>query len=462
MSSLDAIVIGAGISGMTAAYALHRAGQRVCVLEAGSEVGGLIRSVNDNGFFLEYGPQTFPGRATELLAICRDLGLDPLPANPLADKRYLYLKSALTPLPTRPEEAIFTPLLSWSGKWRVLQECLIPPIPVPSPLQVDDISIADFVRARLGSEVLERLVDPFISGIYAGDVEALSLPAVFPTLRQWEREKGSLLKGAFLTFREARNTGTPPNPDARRLFSFKGGMQRLPQTLKLALPRDTVRYNAAVQAIHSGKGGYHVEIADGGGTLSAPRMILAVPAYVAARLLHPFSPLAADALAAIPYVSLSVVHTAFLKSEIDHLLDGFGFLVPRRERLSLLGSVWISRLFPERAMDYYYLFTNYMGGAHRPDIADWDEERLVAEVSRELSAVFRTRNPLKAVFSRVVRHEKAIPQYTLGHRVRLQTVDWALAQHPGITLCGNYLHGIALNECVKSGLRAAGVDEEGT
>jgi oxygen-dependent protoporphyrinogen oxidase len=165
-------------------------------------------------------------------------------------------------------------------------------------------------------------------------------------------------------------------------------------------------------------------------------------------------------LAAIPYVGLNVVHTAFLKSEIDHPLDGFGFLVPRREQLSLLGSVWISRLFPERAMDYYHLFTSYLGGAHRSDIADWDEERLVAEVSRELSAVLRTRNPLKAVFSRVVRHEKAIPQYTVGHRTRLQTVDWALAQHPGLALCGNYLQGIALNECVKSGLRAAGVEEK--
>ncbi len=453
-SVFDSIVVGAGISGLSAAYALHKAGTGVCVLEAGPQTGGLIQTSHEEGFVVEHGPQTIPGRAEELLALCRELNVDLMASNTLASRRYLYLKSALTPLPTRFEEALLTPLLSWKGKWRALQELKTPLRAAPTPPKTDDISLADFFTEHFGSEVVENLLDPFISGIYAGDIRKLSLPAVFPLLHQWEGESGSLLKAAFLKFRDDRNNGKKKNPETRKMYSISGGLRRLILALTLSLPQDTVRRNTPVHAIRRHKGNYLLETADGE-LFQTRRLILATPAWVSARLLHPLSPLLADALSSIPYASMSVVHTGLLRSALEHPLDGFGFLVPRRENLSLLGSIWSSSLFPERALEHYVLFSNYIGGMHHPEQIYWDDQRLLSETLRELSTVFRTREPLTALFHRIVRHERAIPQYTLGHRERLQTIAWALGQHAGLALCGNYLNGIALNDCVKSGFQAA-------
>lgn len=466
-SVFDAIVVGGGISGLSAAYALHKAAQsgqnspgyspqgyKLCVLEAGEQTGGLIQTSHEDGFIVEQGPQTIPGRATELLALCRELNVDLIESNSLATRRYIYLKNELEPLPAgRPDEALLTPILSWQGKWRALQELRTPTRPTSGPPHHDDISLTDFFTKHFGPEVVENLLDPFISGIYAGDINRLSLPAVFPMLHDWEAEHGSLIKAAFLKYREARNSGKPAEPEKKKLFSIPGGLRRLILALTLSLPPDTIRRNTPVQSLQRHKGNYLLETADGE-ILQTRRLILATPAWMSAQLLQPLSPLLSDALAAIPYASMSVVHTGFSRSAIEHPLDGFGFLVPRREKLALLGSVWISSLFPERALEHFVLFTNYLGGMHRPDLIAWDDQRLLDTTLNELSGIFKTREPLSPLFHRIVRHERAIPQYILGHRERLQTIDWALGQHAGLALCGNYLNGVALNDCVKSATQA--------
>jgi oxygen-dependent protoporphyrinogen oxidase len=446
MTDADVLIIGAGLSGLTAAFTLHRAGLKVCVLEAGEQAGGLIRSVSEAGFLSEAGPHTFPHTATDFIALCRDLGLTPTPTNALANKRYLYLKSRLTALPSRPQDALRTTLLSPREKWRILKE------PFISKTQAADISIADFFRTRLGDAVTERLVDPFISGIYAGDIQRLSLPAVFPKIWEWEQRTGSILKGAWQAQRAKRNTGKPTTP--MQLFSFEKGLQTLTDTIVKVLPRDTVRLHCSIEAIQPEAKGYTAHTA-AGDRFSGTHLILAVPAYVAARFLQPLMPLAAEALAGIPYSGLASVQTGFLKPDIPHPLDGFGFLVPHRENLPLLGTIWASSLFPDRVSEHYTLLSSYIGGAHRPDIVRWEPERILAEVLENLAVVFKTAAPLRPVFSKVRRYEKAIPQYTMGHQIRIQTIEWALQQHPALSLCGNYLHGVALNECVRSGLQAA-------
>jgi oxygen-dependent protoporphyrinogen oxidase len=450
MSSADTIIIGAGISGLVAAYRLSQNGREVKVLEAGSAPGGLIRTLHEDGFTVEGGPNTFPSTANELLALCKELDLSPKPASPLAQKRYLFLQGRLTALPGSPLEALTTPVLSVGGKLAFLRE------PYRAKTQAADISIADFFRHRLGAEAVERLVDPFISGIYAGDIHQLSLPAVFPRLWQWEQESDSIIRGAMAARRSRKKSGPVKSCKGKRmqLLSFEHGLQSLTDALVRALPANALGLNTRVQAIAPTENGFRLSL-DGGETLSARQVILAVPADVAAQLLQTLVPEAAQNLARVAYNRVAVVHAGFKKSDLLHPLDGFGCLIPRREKLALLGSIWASSLFPERAPAGHVLLSNFIGGAHHPEIPAGAPEEIQAQVLADLGQILGSQQPLQPVFSKVLRYERAIPQYTLGHRERIQAVEAALASHPNLALCGNYLHGLAINECIKSGLAAA-------
>lgn len=437
---LDTVVIGAGISGLSAAWTLHRTGRSIQVLEAGAKTGGLIDTVHDHGFVTESGPNTFPSKAAEILDLCRALHLQPQPATPKAQKRYLFLKGRLMSLPQHPLEFFTNPFLSVGGKIRLLQEPRMP------QTTADDISLADFFTRRIGAEATRHLLDPFISGIYAGDINQLSLPAVFPTLWQWEQEHGSLVRGGLKNKRKPR--GAP-----MQLLGFENGMQTLTDALTQALPSESIRLQCRVDRIEQANG-QHYRIHTSSDIAECREIILAVPAFSAANLLQALVPQAAEALRAIPYAPLAVVHTGLPASAIQHPLDGFGCLVPRREKLNLLGTIWTSSLFPHRAPKNHILLSSYIGGAHQPDIAAWDDDRIEAQVLQDLCAVFKPAS-LAPVYRQILKYQQAIPQYTLGHGQRIQHIETALSEHPGLALCGNYLHGVALNECVKSGLNAA-------
>lgn len=437
----DAIVIGAGISGLSAAYALHRQGLSVTVLEAGDRPGGLIRSVREGAYLTESGPHTFPSTAQAVQALCAQLDLTPLTAHPAARKRYLYMGRRLQALPSHPLDALFSPVLSWSGKLSVLKEPFRPRMAAADP------SVAEFIRHRLGTEVVDALVDPLISGIYAGDVGALSMPAVFPRLWEAEQSSGSLLKGL-----RARPRHAGPARPRYALQSFPAGLQTLIDALVSALPKGAIRLKTRVSHVRRTETGFEIHT-HRGGTLASPRLILATAAGAAADLLAGEAPEAAAALHAIPYQGLSVVHVAFPRSGLVQELDGFGFLVPRREGVPLLGAVWASALFPGRCPDDEVLLACFLGGAHHPESLSWPEAQIRAQVLDDLARVL---GPLPAPsYSRVQVHPRAIPQYTLGHRERIQAAESGVERFPGLALAGNYLHGIALNECVLSGEQAA-------
>ncbi len=447
MQSTDTIIIGAGISGLTAAYKLHQAGVPVRVIEASERVGGLIQTHQKAGFTFEGGPNTFPNSALEILSLCEALGLQPKAAHAKANKRYLFLKNKLTALPNQPWQAFTTPLLSIPGKIRLLCE------PFKANRPADDISVAGFFAYRLGREVVDNLVDPFISGIYAGNVEALSLPVVFPKLWQWVQDSGSLFAGAKQTAKLAKENNLPKKPPMK-LLSFENGLQTLTDALAAALPEHSILLNQQVVRIEKNEEDYLVRLHTGE-WLSCKALVLATPAYVSAQLLEALVPVAVEPLSRIPYNGLTVTHLGYEQNRIKHPLDGFGCLIPRRENIPLLGTIWASSLFPERAPAGKVLLSNFLGGAHHLEVLGWKASQVQGQVVRDLQKVFHIQGSLEPVFSEVTYYERAIPQYNLGHRHRIATIEAALKRHPQIQLAGNYIHGIALNECVKSGLVAA-------
>jgi oxygen-dependent protoporphyrinogen oxidase len=445
MQTVETLIIGAGISGLTAAYHLHQEARSFLLLEASARVGGLIQTERKEGYTFEWGPNTFPSTAREMIALCEDLNLLPKQTQASAKKRYLYLNGKLTALPTKPWQALTTPVLSLLGKLRLLQE------PCKPKCQADDMSVAGFFSHRVGREVVDHLVDPFISGIYAGNVQTLSMPAVFPKLWQWEQEAGSLFKGAQAAMRAARNQ---PKKSKMKLMSFEGGLQTLTDALANALPSDALKLNCPVSHIEKSASGYQVFLKSGE-RLESQNIVLAVPAFVAAQLLRTLVPEASRHLERIPYSGLSVAHLGFNVEQIGHPLDGFGCLIPRKEKVKLLGAIWASSLFPERVPVGKILLSNFMGGAHYPEAIGHKASQIKGQVVQDLQTVFGLKGSLEPVFSSVLFYEQAIPQYNMGHLQRITAIECALKKRKGLHLAGNYLRGIALNECVKSGIQAS-------
>lgn len=443
MSSLDTVIVGAGLSGLSAAYALYQNGKSVRIVDASSQAGGLIQTQAEAGFTFECGPHTFPSTAVELNQLCQQLGLKPQPVRS-AHQRYLYLKGQLVCLPTKPWQVLTTPVLSFGAKCRALLE------PFQPKTKTDDISIAEFFNHRLGNEITNHLVDPFVSGIYAGDIQKLSLPAVFPVLWQWEQSTGSL-KGVLQAKKAKKKSDV--QSQKMQLYGFQNGLKTLIDSLCKALPPDTIQLNQTVVRLEKNAGGYAVFL-NSGKILQAKHVILATPAYVSAQLLQGLAPVASQALREIPYNALAVVHTGFKKEDIPHSLGGFGFLIPRQEKLPLLGTIWASSLFPERAPIGQVLLSSFIGGAHYPEIMNQSPETIESLVLQDLSMVFKTSKTLQPVFSKVLRYEKAIPQYTLGHQERITIIEQDLKPLKGLALCGNYIRGVALNQCAQSGLNA--------
>ncbi|WP_303673088.1 protoporphyrinogen oxidase [Vampirovibrio chlorellavorus] len=445
MQSVDTLIIGAGLSGLTAAYRLHQQNRSVMVLEAADRVGGWIQTHHEGGYTFEGGPNTFPSTAQELMDLCRELGLEPQATQASASKRYLYLNGKLTALPQKPWQVLTTPVLSPWAKLRLLKE------PFQPKCQADDMSVAGFLTHRVGRAVVENLVDPFISGIYAGNVNTLSMPAVFPKLWQWEQEYGSIFKGL-----RHRPKKEPTQPKSKmQLMSVAGGLQTLTHRLAQALPAHAIRLRCPVQAIEKADATTYQVRLNGGEILQAQHIILAVPAFVAAALLDTLSPDAASLLRHVPYSSLAVAHLGFRVEQIPHVLDGFGCLIPRKENIPLLAAIWASSLFPERAPQGHVLLSNFIGGAHYPEILKQKASQIQGQVTRDLQTVFHLKGSLEPVFSHIQHHPNAIPQYNLGHVQRIAGIEAVLQKHKGLHLAGNYLHGIALNACVQSGTTAA-------
>ncbi len=445
------VVVGAGIAGLGVAYELRQraagvpGGLEVVCLEAADRPGGNIRTDHEDGFTCEWGPNGFLDNVPATLDLVRRLGMESrvLPSNQEAARRFLFRRGRLRELPAGPLSFLTSDVLTWPGKLRVLFE----PFGGAPPAGRDE-SVFDFASRRIGREAASVLVDAMVSGIYAGNVRELAVRSTFPKLWKMESDHGSLTK-AMLSRRKQRRdgakAGSPAGPGGT-LTSFQNGLEELVQGLATAIG-PSLRLSAKVTSISDmGIRGLRVHVSEGA-PLDAAAVVVACPAWFAAEIVSGMDAEMAAALNGIQSAGLAVVHLGFEESELFRRPEGFGYLVPRGEGPRILGTLWTSSIFRMRAPEGKVLLTTMVGGAHDPEAVDLADDRLLDVVRADLRGTMElTAQPR---FVRIFRHPRGIPQYTLGHHARIETVERRLESHPGLFVCGNSYHGISVNACAE-------------
>lgn len=434
-------VLGAGLTGLTAAWHLRRAGHRPVVFEASDRVGGAIGAWREGGWLHELGPNTLLEGSAEVAAFIDAVGLGGRRryAAEAAKQRYIVRGGRLVPLPTGPFGFLRTPLFSWRAKLGLAGE------PWRARGAADgEESVADFVVRRLGREFLDYAVNPFVAGVYAGDPRRLSVRHAFPRLHALEQEHGSLLRGAW---RRRNASGGPKG----RILSFPGGLEELPQAIAAGLAGE-VRLGVRVQSLRRSAGGWSVGHADGSEDFAA--VVSALPADALASLpVEGVDPALAGTLREIEQPPVASVFLGYRREDVAHPLDGFGMLVPEVEGGRLLGGLFSSTLFPGRAPEGHVALTCFVGGTRQPELGRRPADELVAVVRAELGRLLGVRGD--PVVARVRAWPRAIPQYTLGYQ-RFQDVGAAIERSaPGLLVGGNLRDGISLANCISGGRRLA-------
>lgn len=442
-------IVGAGISGLTVAFWLQHWGFDVTVLEAGSAPGGTMRTLHEDGWLIERGPNS----ALETTPLFRemfaalDLEQEREYANPASNRRYILRGGTLHLLPLSPVSFLRTDLWTVGAKARLLKEPFI-------PRGEREESIAEFVERRLGREMLDYAINPFVAGVYAGNPEQLSVRAAFPKLYALEEKYGGLIRGMVMGARE-RKRRQEKAKDRARMFSFLSGMQAFPDAIAGKLG-GRLRLNCGVRGIapRSAKGGrvrFAVTVPAGAGeeTLLSDSVVLSVPARAAAPLVRPHHADLAGRLAAIAYPPVAEVFLGFRLSQIARPLDGFGYLIPAKEKRKILGTIWSSAIFSNRAPEGYAALTTFVGGARQPEVLELDDAALRATVLQELRAIMGVSG--EPAVERIVRWDHAIPQYTLGYLDHCRVMDEFETAHPGWFLCSNFRGGIAVGDCLING-----------
>ncbi len=438
-SHIPAVIVGGGISGLVCAYELRKAGVDAHLFEASPRLGGVIRSERREGYLIELGPQSFSG-TPQLRTLCAEIGIqNDLVAAPARAPRYVLVEGALQPVPLDPPALLISSLLSAATKASIARDLFGKSQP---PEQ--DESVASFVRRKFSAELLDRLVGPFISGIYAGDPERLSLRSTFPQVYEAEKSAGSVIRGLKRAGKSRKEPKERPT-----LFSFREGNETLIRALQVKLGAAArVGTEVVVLRRDAGAGTFELMIRGSGQeeTLTTDNVILATPTDVAGRLLGETAADFDRLLGAIEYAPVAIVSFGYPKG-FANPLNGFGFLVPRSAGYRVLGTVWNSSLFAGRAPQGHVLLTSFVGGATDPQTVSQPAPEVAKIVLSELAAILAI--PHAPAFANVEIYPRALPQYNLGHSERLAAIDKLRQATPGVWLAGNYLRGPAIGACVE-------------
>lgn len=471
-SSLPVAVIGGGIAGLAAAYQLSRYGRRVILLESAPRVGGVIRSERSpEGWLVEAGPNSFQENSRATATFLQELGLaaDITPASGVAKKRFIVRGGRPCQAPMSPPSLIATPLLSSRGKLRIFRDLFFSRRSRPA-----DVSVAAFVSEHFGSELLDYAFNPLVAGVYAGDPQKLSAQHAFPLLWKVEQSHGSLIRGLIATARDRKRRSEPKT----RLISFRDGLQMLPDALARALPADCIRLNATLETLtppatpgapwrigfrttnstraDNAESSLQVE--------SCASVILTVPAHALAKVVIASDPTTSASsgapanrpfaeLADIAYPAVASMFLGYRREQVAHPLDGFGMLVPEVERRQILGVLFSSSLFPQRAPEGHVALTVLVGGTRQPALAHLPADRLLETIMPDLRELLGVSG--EPVFIRHNVSARAIPQYNLGHERFLQVIARAEQAFDGLFVGGQVRDGISVPACLQAGLTLA-------
>lgn len=475
------VIIGGGISGLAAAYRLLELSQanqppiEITLIEASPRLGGTIETVDRDGFLLERGPDSFISEKPEALALARRLGLESrlIQTNQNHRRSFIVRNGRLRAVPegfqllapSRIWPFITSDIFSLAGKARMAADLVLPR---RSQNGAPDESLAGFVRRRLGREALERMAQPMVGGIYTADPETLSLRATLPRFLDMERKHRSLILG-MLRQSHVQETGTS-GPRYSLFLSFDKGMEVLVEALASAIAncrlpnanliKTHVRLNTSAETLKLDRSAMDAEttwtiITNTGEKLSADALCLAVPAYVAASLLNNINGSLAAKLNQIKYASSATINFGYRRSDIEHPLDGFGFVVPFIEKRSLIACTFSSVKFSQRAPDGHVLLRAFAGGALQPEIFALDEPAMSARVEADLRDLLGITT--RPSFAEVAKWERSMPQYEVGHLDRIREIENELTALPGLTLTGNSYRGAGIPDCIRGGEAAAEV-----
>jgi protoporphyrinogen/coproporphyrinogen III oxidase len=466
------VIVGGGITGMAAAYKIQEEALAknlpvsFVLIEAGQQLGGKIVTDQVDDFLVEGGPDCFLRQKPWASELCLKLGLgdELMGTNDHQRKVYVINKGKLAALPdgvmlivpTRIMPFVTSTLISWPGKIRMGMDWFI-----ARRKGDDDESVGAFVRRRLGSEALEKIAEPLMSGIHVSDPEKQSLLGTFPRFRSIEKKHGSLIRGMLAERRNAKKSGghgagasgAPSKVPASIFVSLKGGLGRMVEVLEQKLTGgEIIRGLAVTQLARAESGGYRVRL-ENGQEIGADAVILAAPAFVSANLLEPIAPQAAKSLAEIRHVSTATISLAFRKADIRKPFMGFGFVVPKKEKRQISACTWTSFKFNHRAPEEYVLLRCFVGGPGHEDQVELSDTSMLDLVRSELKDILKLE--AEPVMTRIYRWRSANPQYDVGHLDRVKAIQDRLLETPGLYATGGAFEGVGIPDCIRQGQETA-------